>query len=162
MMRAPFLRMRSERVMDGFAPHHLFRDSGNFLGTLGRTEHVNRHTDSLGGGVSVEPLRASIPAGDDSVDVSGEDGVVGGFNHGGHLALDLAGAGLGAGTLAGEAGGKNRHGNKYHQAAIVIGGKSKTKARLKGEVIDGQPGSGGAYQRRPEARSNGRSQPLRR
>src|SRR4029077_799567 len=68
-------------VLDGLAPHYLSCDSGDFFGTLWRTQNVNRHTDCLGGRVSVELFRSTIPTGNDSVYVAGEDGIVGGFDH---------------------------------------------------------------------------------
>src|SRR5580704_1837939 len=114
-------------VLNRFAPHNLSADSGDLVGMFWRSQHFNRHADGLGGRVSVEAFGSWIPTGDDSVYVSGEDGVVRRFDHGGHLPLSLLGARLRAGTLAGETGGEYRDGNKYEQPPIVIGRMEKLK-----------------------------------
>ena len=107
-------------MLNRFAPHNLSADSGDLVGMLWRSQHFNRHADGLGGRVSVEAFGSRIPTGDDSVYVSGDNGIVGRFNHGGHLPLGLVCARLRVRALAGETGGKNRDGNEYEQAAEIM------------------------------------------
>src|SRR5262249_49918336 len=64
----------------------MFQDLDDVLTVVRRLQDGNMPADDLGGGVAEDPLSATVPACDDTIEGLGDHGVVGRFDDGGeHL-----------------------------------------------------------------------------
>ena len=76
-------------VFDALAAPNALKNSWLLIVAIRWNQKANRLTDRLFSRVPKEPLRAMVPAGNDSVEVFADDGVFRRFNNSGQLPAGL-------------------------------------------------------------------------
>jgi hypothetical protein len=79
-----FAQAHRGHIIDTLAGPEFSPDCLNLMATIVRNEHFRATANRFIGRIPEQPFRALVPAGDDSVDIGGEEGEVRRLNRGGH------------------------------------------------------------------------------